>query len=116
MSDLIVLDGVKVMSRVGVPARERARAQRLEISVTLHARLGRAARTERIADTVDYALVHRRLAQIARERPRPLIETLAGDVARALLWEFRVKRVEVEVRKFILPRTRFVAVKISKTK
>ncbi len=112
MFDQIILDGMQVMSRVGVPLRERARAQMLEISVTLDLDLKRAAVSEEIDQTVDYACVHSRVMDVARQRPRPLIETVAEDVARMLLREFKVRRVGVEVRKFILPKTRSVAVRI----
>ena len=100
------------MAHVGVPRKERARAQRLEISIRLDLDLRRAAVSEKIGQTVDYAEVHRRVIEVTRERPRPLIETVAEDVARMILCEFKAGSVEVEVRKFILPRTRSVAVRI----
>jgi len=43
-------------------------------------------------------------------RPRKLIETLAADIAAAVLEDPAASGVSVEVRKFILPGTRWVAV------
>ena len=112
MADQIILHGIQVMARVGVPAEERAQQQPLEISVALDLDLRRAARTEKLNATLDYASVHQKIIQVVQARPRPLIETVAEDIAQALLKIFKIKRIEVEVRKFILQHTRSVAVRI----
>jgi dihydroneopterin aldolase len=41
-----------------------------------------------------------------------LIETLAEEIAGLLMSRYALSSVEVEVRKYILPQTEFVAVKI----
>ena len=41
-----------------------------------------------------------------------MIETLAIEMAEHLLRRFRLSRVELELRKFVLPETRHVAVHI----
>jgi dihydroneopterin aldolase len=112
MSDKIILDGIQVMAHVGVPDEERANPQLLEISVVLFLDLSRAARTERLIMSLDYAEVHRKTIEIVHERPRYLIETVAEDIAQNLLKKFRIERVEVEVRKFVIEHTRYVAVRI----
>ena len=43
-----------------------------------------------------------------------LIETLASDIANLVLREFAVESVTVEVQKFVLPETRYVAVRIER--
>jgi dihydroneopterin aldolase len=59
---------------------------------------------------VDYFAVSQRITALAAEKPRQLIERLADDIAVAVLKEFAVRRIEVTVRKFILPNTEHVAV------
>jgi phosphoglycolate phosphatase/dihydroneopterin aldolase len=44
-----------------------------------------------------------------------LIETLADEVALHLLARFGLREVEIELRKFILPDTKFVSVRIVRT-
>jgi phosphoglycolate phosphatase/dihydroneopterin aldolase len=45
-----------------------------------------------------------------------LIETLADEVAGLIIAEFGALSVEVELRKFILPQTRHVAVRCARSK
>ncbi len=104
------------MAHVGVPPEERATPQLLEIDLTLDYDLKQAARTERIGMSIDYAAVHQKIIQIAQLRPRPLIETVAEDVASAMFENFPAEKVTVVVRKFILPNTRSVSVKITRTR
>jgi hypothetical protein len=42
-----------------------------------------------------------------------LIETIAVEIAGLILVEFGAERVEVEVRKFVMPEARSVAVRVS---
>jgi dihydroneopterin aldolase len=43
-----------------------------------------------------------------------LIETLADQMAGHLLRQFRPARIDLELRKFILPETKYVAVRVSR--
>ena len=113
--DKIIIDKIQVMAKIGVSKEERAHPQPIEISIILHLDLSRAARTDSLGHTLDYALIHRQVIEIVQQRPRLLIETLAEDIARSLARTFRFKRIEVEVRKFILDRTHHVAVYITRT-
>ncbi len=110
MTDKIILDGIQIMASVGISEEERSRPQRIEVSVVLNLDLSDAARSEQLNRSVDYAEVHRRIIEVVQHRPRPLIETVAEDIAQTLLKTFKLKQVEVEVRKFILENTRSVAV------
>ena len=49
-------------------------------------------------------------------RPRKLIETLVEEIAAELLVRFSLSAIEIELRKFILPDTAFVAVRIRREK
>jgi FolB domain-containing protein len=110
--DKITLCDLEVSCRVGVPEDERARPQRLLLTVEMECDSRAAAATDDISRTVDYYRVSRRLISMTSEGSWKLIETLAGDVARLVLAEFAVDAVSVEVKKFILPETRHVSVKI----
>ena len=107
----IRIDSLRVRTRIGVPDEERAAEQELEIDLRIEPARDFSAMQDDISRTIDYALICERIAELAAARPRNLIETLAADIADLLLRDFGARSVEVEVRKFILPQTRFVAVR-----
>lgn len=112
MPDSIVIDQLELSARIGVPGEERAQPQRLTLTLSLWPRRDFTALEDRIENTVDYHRVCLAVKALAAADPRHLIETLAGDIARMLLRDFPLAAVEVELRKFVLPETNFVAVKI----
>ncbi len=114
--DRIELRGVEVSAFIGVPGEERALPQTLELDVTLWPGRPLTGLGDRIENTVNYFAVWQRLRQVAVERPRRLIETLAEDVVSTLLDEFPVSEVEVTVHKFILPGTRAVALTVRRVR
>jgi dihydroneopterin aldolase len=107
----IHLVGLIVTARVGVPDEELAEPQTLRLNVTLVPQTAFEDLGDDITATADYDAAARRIAAVAAERPRRLIETLAADLVAMLLAEFPLIAAEVEIRKFILPQTDYVAVR-----
>ncbi|MDX2080403.1 MAG: dihydroneopterin aldolase [Terrimicrobiaceae bacterium] len=112
----IVIRGLRLSAHVGVPDEERAEAQELQVDLVIEPVTGFEDLGEEIGRTVDYDRLSRRVAAVAGERPRKLIETLAVDIAEATLAEFPAASVTVEIRKFILPATDHVAVRFRATR
>lgn len=110
--DLILIDQLELSARIGVPELERAQPQRLTVTLALQPQRDFSALEDRIEHTVDYHRVCLAVQATAAEKPRRLLETLTEEIARMLLRNFPLAAVEVELRKFILPETNFVAVKI----
>ena len=113
-SDKIIIRGLSLSSHVGVPERERAESQQLRINVTLFPVPSKKPLDDDIERTVDYYAVSLRLEDVAKEKPRKLIETLAEDMASTVLAEFAVSAVIIEIEKFILPNTDNVGVLIKR--
>ena len=109
MSKISLVD-LEVFYRVGVPDAERARPQRLLLTVVLESDFTAAAKSDGIADTIDYYAVTQRLLKFGEGREWKLIEKLAADIAAAILAEFQPQSVSVEVKKFIIPEARHVSV------
>jgi 7,8-dihydroneopterin aldolase/epimerase/oxygenase len=118
MSDLIRVVDLEVRARIGVPEAERAKAQKLLISLEMGVDgIRRAARTDDLAATVNYFEVTERVkAQVVRTCPCKLLETLAEKIAADLLEAFPIKSLTLEIKKFILPDTRWVSVQITRKK
>ncbi len=114
MKGEIHLENLWVSTTIGVPDGERASAQEVAICLTMVPELAMGGLGDSIDKTVDYFAVSQRVAEIAGEGERKLIETLAEDVAEALLREFALDSVVVEVRKFILENADYVSVKLER--
>jgi dihydroneopterin aldolase len=113
-SDNIHLRGLELPVRIGVPEEERAAWQTLQADVTFTVPTRFELMQDQLSSTVDYAAVALRLREIAAERPRQLIETLAAEMAACLLNEFGAGRVTIELRKRILPGCDHVAVSLTR--
>lgn len=112
MPDRILIDALELSSFIGVPEEERAQAQRLTASLVLEPIRDFRALEDQIENTVDYFVLSEFVKTLSLARPRRLLETLTEEIATELLARFPLRAVEIEVRKFILPDTRFVAVRI----
>ena len=113
-NDEIRIEELELMARVGVPDEERAQPQRLTVSLTLQPRKRFGDLGDDLKRTIDYAAVCAELRRFVSGRRDKLIETLAHEIAEHLLRTFELARVELELRKFVLPETRYVAVKITR--
>ena len=70
--------------------------------------------TDEITDTINYFDVAQYARNFATERPRKLLETFAEQLAEGLLGAFAIKRLRMELKKFVLPNTAHVAVDIER--
>ncbi|MBA3273371.1 MAG: dihydroneopterin aldolase [Chthoniobacterales bacterium] len=114
MADEIHIEQLAVDCVIGVPDEERQRSQRLVFSITLVPEIGFVALGDDLARTVDYAAVADAVRVFVQRRVVKLIETLADELAAHLLERFPLHEVRIELRKFILPDTNFVAVRITR--
>ncbi len=114
--DTITLCDLEVRYRVGVPDEERACPQRLLLTIELDLDVAPAARTDDLTQTINYFAVSRRLLGLGEGREWKLIETLAEEIAALLLAEYPAEAVRVEVKKFILPETRYVSLRVSRNR
>jgi FolB domain-containing protein len=109
MSKISIVE-LGVLYCVGVPDEERARPQRLLLTVEMEIDFSVAARTDSIADTVDYYAVSQRLLIFGQGRTWKLVEKLAVDICEMILTEFKPQSVTVEVKKFPIQQARHVSV------
>jgi phosphoglycolate phosphatase len=113
--DCIRINGLEVPVRIGVGDEERAQAQKLVLDVLLETDFRGVA--DDIAGTTDYAAVAQWFTAECGRREVRLLETLSGDLAEGLLEKFPlVKAVTLEIRKFILPETESVSVRVRRAR
>jgi 7,8-dihydroneopterin aldolase/epimerase/oxygenase len=112
--DTIIIRDLAVAYRVGVPAAERAQPQRLLLTLEIGHDFAAAARSDDLNQTVDYYAVCQRLLRYGEGREWKLIETLAQEIAESVRTEFGARAVSVEVKKFVIPETAYVAVRVQR--
>ena len=115
MPDSIHISQLELQAHLGVPDVEQVHPQRLTLSLTLHPAWPFIDLEDLIDNTIDYAAVCEAVKALVAERPRKLLETLADEIARGVLEQFPAcAAVDVELRKFILHDTAYVAVRLTR--
>lgn len=99
MTDRIFIEGIKFHGFHGLTRLERQVGVRLSVDVSLDHDLEKSGRSDRMADTVDYAKVHRKVIEVGRGPSHKLLESFALTLIEALLADFPADRVSVTVRK-----------------
>ena len=113
--DRIIIKDLEVFYHVGVPDEERAHAQRLLLTVEMEHDFSASAASDDLTQTINYFAVSQKLLGFGVGRSWKLIEKLAVDIADTVLKDFGAKSVSVEVKKFIIPQTQYVAVQIRRS-
>jgi dihydroneopterin aldolase len=115
MSRITLVD-LEVHYCVGVSDEERATPQRLLVSIDLSHDFSVAAVSDRLEKTIDYNELAQRLLKYGEGRNWKLMEKLATNIADMILAEYRPQAVAVEIKKFIIPQAKYVAVSLTKTR
>lgn len=95
----VFVSGLEVQTTIGVHDSEKRGPQRVRVSVDLKVREQGPARSDRLADVLDYAGVVRLVEQLTRQGHVNLLETLAERIADGCLADARVLAVRVRLEK-----------------
>jgi dihydroneopterin aldolase len=117
--DLIRIDGLELRCIVGLRSYERHREQPLRVDLGLGLDLSTAARSGRIADTIDYSRVADAVTALLRFREYRLLEVAAEEAA---AWLFAAHPIVQQVRvrldkpEALAGRARSAAVEITRSR
>jgi dihydroneopterin aldolase len=103
MTETITLRGLRAYGHHGVHAAERRDGQEFVVDLVVWADLAAGARTDDVADTVDYGTLAEAAGRAVAGPARNLIETVAAEIAERVLAEPRAEQVEVTVHKPAAP-------------
>jgi 7,8-dihydroneopterin aldolase/epimerase/oxygenase len=114
--DRILMDGMGFFGRHGVFPAERELGARFSVDVELEGDLRAAGASDRLEDTIDYALAYDLVREVVEGEPCHLLEAVAERIADRLLKLRGVTHATVRVhKKPPLPgEFRSVAVEISR--
>ena len=97
--DRIFLRDLRTEAVIGIFDWERRVRQALSLDLEMPADIRRAARTDRIEDTLNYKAVAKRVLAFVEASEYQLVETLAEQVARTCLREFDLDWIKVTLNK-----------------
>ncbi len=104
MIDVIELRDLRCEVIVGLLEHERENLQPISIDIDIRRSFERAAQSDDVTNTTNYALIITMAEKIAREGQFLLLETLVSRVAQAILdFDAEVDAVTVAVRKLVPP-------------
>ncbi|MBV9232508.1 MAG: dihydroneopterin aldolase [Candidatus Eremiobacteraeota bacterium] len=97
--DRITLRDIFAYGRHGAGPGERETIAAFELQVNVDVDLQRAAQTDDLRDTVDYAALHDAIVEIVATTSYALLERLAADVLAAIFADARIAGAEVTIGK-----------------
>jgi dihydroneopterin aldolase len=113
-ADTIHVEQLEMLAHVGVPDHEREASQRITVTVTAWPRAGLHNLGDDLARTINYSALARVVREVVDDRRDKLIETLAEGIASQLLKVLPIRRVRIELRKFVLPDAAHVSVTLTR--
>jgi FolB domain-containing protein len=113
MSRISIVD-LEVFYQVGVTEEERAKPQRLLVTVEMDLDFSAASLSDRLEKTINYFDVAQELLKYGQARNWKLLEKLVANIADFIMAKFRPENVTVEVKKFPIPQARYVSVMLTR--
>ncbi len=99
LASRIRLRNVRAYGRHGADSGERDRPQAFDVDVEVELDLRAARRSDLLADTLDYARVHRRVVEIVEQTSFALLERLADEILGDIMQDSRIRSARVTIGK-----------------
>lgn len=103
MTGHVLVSGLRVQTRIGWTAEERAKPQVVLIDLDVEVDLEAAALTDDLSGTLDYDTTISEVAAFVRGRETKLLERLASEIGELVSAKNGVKSVSVEIGKEVVP-------------
>jgi FolB domain-containing protein len=110
----IHIEHLKVLAQVGVSKAERAKRQRLVLNITVWPARDLRDVKDAVSRTVDYSVLCREAKAYLGRQSSKLLETLAQDLTAHLLRKFRIQKIRLEIRKFVLKDAAYASVTVTR--
>jgi dihydroneopterin aldolase len=97
--DIVFIEDLRIQTVIGVFDWEREITQTVSLDLQMAFDISHAAKSDDIADTLDYKAVSKRLIQFVEASEFQLVEALAEECANIVLTEFPVDWVHLKLSK-----------------
>jgi dihydroneopterin aldolase/2-amino-4-hydroxy-6-hydroxymethyldihydropteridine diphosphokinase len=105
----IILEEISVRAHLGVTEKERAKKQKILVTVSVVPDLRTKSLNDSIDNTINYSFVRCDIINIIKKDRFKLIETAAEKIAAYIKNKYPVKNITVVIKKFPYKDTKFVA-------
>jgi 7,8-dihydroneopterin aldolase/epimerase/oxygenase len=113
MARISIVD-LEVFWSVGVTDEERAKPQRLLVSVEMTIDISAAALSDRVEKTINYYDVAQEILRYGEGRSWKLLEKVATNLIELLMTKFKPDDMTLEIKKFVIPQARYVSLTLSR--
>lgn len=97
--DKIIIRDLLLRGIIGINPDERVNKQDILINIVIYADIRPAAASDNIEDAVNYKSITKKIISHVEDSADLLVERLVTDIARLILTEFPVERVQVRLEK-----------------
>ncbi len=97
--DTIFISELRVETRIGIYAQEMQAAQIIQLDLEIGLRGKHAADSNRIEDTIDYAMVVMAIRRLFAEQHFSLLEHAAESIANMVMQDFKAPWLRVSIAK-----------------
>src|SRR6266700_3121367 len=95
----VTLSAITTECSLGAYAHEKLRRRTITVNVMYEYDAGRATRSDRLRQAVDYKTIRNEIIRVAGLRHYNLVESLVNELVAAIAADERIARVQVEVIK-----------------
>ena len=97
--DKIYIEDLLVRAILGIEPHERTNLQDIIVNLILYVDIRKAGISDQIDDCVNYRSIKKRIFKLVEESQFFLVEKLVNEIARVILPEYPVEKVQVRVDK-----------------
>ena len=99
MSDMMFIHGLRFHTQIGTHTWEQQIKQLIIADIDLTLDLSRASKSDKLEDTLDYALLCKKITKFVEDYNFNLLEALADALAKFILQEFKVEHITLKLTK-----------------
>jgi len=105
----IILNEISTNIRIGITESERAKRQKLVISIEIVPIVNYTEIKDNIYNTINYSMIRQDVKTLLRNSKFNLIETVAAEIAKHIKNHYQIKSVTITIKKFPYKDTKYIA-------
>lgn len=115
--DRVIIKDLEIDCIVGIRKIERKEKQKIYVTAEIYTNIKKAAKSKDIKDAVNYSSIIKNIKKLAISKKYLLLETMAEDMAKLILKNKKVNKVDILIKKpKAIVKGKFTGVSVSRKK